>query len=359
MTGDTGCTTRDTGDNQFRSAKLMQAILGHRFRTPLSSRITDLLPVTCKRGLALIYGVLIVHDVRVSGEPEMSKSEQYRQHVEKLIAGDYHPIHLIKLILWLREQPGDSDAIKEIGDFVAHAEKRNKGIATETLRQNFSFVKYRVFEGFDRNNLPDYIIPFIWSVFGRREPSMIANETGLPMQNLLALLRSALGKIGRDPSTGKLHVQKDFDKDETTLMNYLIRLDRLPSIFNSVVLFSQMKEALLSFGLLQEEEIEEFDKVYPSLSLFALEAMHRCSIDLTNGDSASLSIAMDPSGKLLITAITYIAHDGRAYELKINIFRTDLKAKDWCSDRLVTVLNGEDAYNAHIVLTPEPRLDLI
>lgn len=68
-----------------------------------------------------------------------------RKRIEYLLEGDLDPRHLERLLLFVKDKNGGAQTIRELGDFSAHNDRRERGITTEYLKsfseQNYPFDK--------------------------------------------------------------------------------------------------------------------------------------------------------------------------------------------------------------------------
>jgi hypothetical protein len=61
-----------------------------------------------------------------------------QRRVQRLLRGDRRSDDLDRIFLSLRERSYGRASIREIGDFVAHRDKREKGLVTEKVRDIFT-----------------------------------------------------------------------------------------------------------------------------------------------------------------------------------------------------------------------------
>src|SRR3954453_18158076 len=74
----------------------------------------------------------------------MARDLEMRRRVQRLIAGEFRPDDVRPLFLWLRERSYGIGSIREIGDFVAHSDTREKGPITDDARDYFKYLALRL-----------------------------------------------------------------------------------------------------------------------------------------------------------------------------------------------------------------------
>ena len=80
-----------------------------------------------------------------------------RTRVERLLRGDFRVDDLTRLFLYARDRCDGRESVKEVGDFVAHHNERNKGTVTRATREWFAisgFISRLYTKRYNRDRLP-------------------------------------------------------------------------------------------------------------------------------------------------------------------------------------------------------------
>jgi hypothetical protein len=116
----------------------------------------------------------------------------YRERVLRLLRQQPSADVLNDLFLMLRERSYGYDTVKEIGDFVAHRNERDKGIATLEVKDWYSTVAFHV-EAAMRpppiNRFPATALALMAANLRRMSPAYIKENTGLNIDRAKQVLR--------------------------------------------------------------------------------------------------------------------------------------------------------------------------
>jgi len=133
----------------------------------------------------------------------MSRQPELRARVLRLLAREFRVEDLTRLLLWLRGHSYGAASIIEIGDFVAHADKRVKGIVTDELLACFKYMTFRIRylkTPFDPSDLPSDFPDAVRLGFNRLGAAAIKYHTGISGKKAHLALESALSKLGTKPN---------------------------------------------------------------------------------------------------------------------------------------------------------------
>jgi hypothetical protein len=231
-----------------------------------------------------------------------------RLRLRRLCAGETRTDDLDRLYLGLRERAKDCEIVREIGDFIAHRDTREKGLLTSVFRDVLTSLD-------------------IWSrpmrgVLVGREDVIAAAHANLRLasdEQLLAgcggtraqvttRLTKAIAKMGQRPL-------KD---GEIKALSYLGTAFIWKPAFTAEQLIEQFGQALSLVGLIDEEEGAHLSDAHTFITLHALAVMHGSILKLPNGLSGRLwagyankdrflevkvEISFDDAGKPLMTPI--------------------------------------------------------
>lgn len=117
--------------------------------------------------------------------PSMSRYDEIRSRLHRLlVASPLRTDDLTLLFLWLRERAAGLAVIREIGDFVAHADERQKGPVTSEFRDFLlhSRMLHRLGPSIDLLQLPFDFVPILSRNLGRLPKEVVTCETGVTSQ---------------------------------------------------------------------------------------------------------------------------------------------------------------------------------
>jgi hypothetical protein len=245
--------------------------------------------------------------------------------VERLLRGERHVDDLNRLFLDLRQQSSGQGIVREIGDFAAHRDQRNKGVAMKRAADIQISAKawYR--------QLNDEV-PTLEEARKTAEanlriatPERIFNATGMTTQQARSHYHKAEKKLakGKRPNARQ---EKAF--------NWLAGTFIWETAFNDSDLFEEFSNALLETGSLKESENVNFLKIKDFLSLYSLTVMHLSSLLLPDKSLAPLRLMIrKETGTLRIKASIPIIDEGKPVSCGISIFETNLDATKFSTIR--------------------------
>lgn len=272
----------------------------------------------------------------------MSADPKLRVKVERLLAGTFDLHDLNQLLFNLRRRCFGKQIIREIGDFIAHSEERDKGVVTKYAQNYFTYVRFRLPTMFNgqkieppyQKDLPD----------GLRAHLEITSEeeikTDLRFGKVRAgkYLTSFLNKLVQIDD-GRWQQHTPATDNEAKVAQYLARQIGFRPLFSAGELFADFIHVLERNGLVAPDEVKRLAWLSGPLALLVVEYMHGCVVT-SGGVVAKLSGAATHEGKVCVYASAHVANmeDGTALDLGFQLFVTDLNAADWCDP--VLPVNG-------------------
>ncbi len=250
-----------------------------------------------------------------------------RHRARRLMAGDYRTGDLDRLFLGQRARAWNCACFREIGDFVAHRDIREKGLVTQVGRDIFTSVD-------------------VWSLKMRgRDPSwtdiaraahanlrLASDEqlnSGCGCQRPIARkrLERALAKVDRnEPPTNS----------ELRVLEYLGNRFIWKPAFTSDQLVAEFKQVLTRNGIIGKADSEALDGAKAFLSLYALAVMHGSSIVLDSGQKAKLFAGFANQERRLEVKVEIVFNElGKPLMAPVCLFLTDLHPEDHCDPDLL------------------------
>lgn len=269
----------------------------------------------------------------------MSRQDEMRSRFHRLLGPRLFPNDLTFLFLWFREpeRPIRPPTIREIGDFVAHADTREKGPVTDELRDFLSHARMmnRMGPSIDLANLPPDFIPNTKRNFDRLPRDLIERKTGQRWKDARRNLDAMLSKFGPTPSgwitiKQKSIVRAEFEVLLCTLQHYKAEpAFTADDLLRDFIVAAQKSHFIDKVGHLTRERLK------PALAMFALQSMNRTTVVLKDQWRATLD-AGTYNNELAVFASTVVqTHEPGGWTgLRIPIFTTGVPANDWCEEGL-------------------------
>lgn len=278
-----------------------------------------------------------------------------RARVERILSGGHRSDDIMALLLFARDRCDGRESVKEIGDFVAHHEERNKGLVTATTTD---WVHIARFHGYalnsggpiDSTRLPNYFPSYLSATMRRMNPkSFKGNEIGYKRaRKLLPGIKENL--VSNPDGTCRLsHLHTDVD---IKLLNKLVSVIVVTPAFDGRQFATDLCEALKSNALLKRNEIDAFMLMEPLFSIFAASKMHNSVIDAAG---LKISLKAAPSGDHLdvIAVVPIDMGAGKDVGIAAPIFSASMCLPDWCDSALLAETNP---WHFDIEVTPEGKL---
>lgn len=280
-----------------------------------------------------------------------------RARIVRLLRGDFHAADLQTLFLYARDRCHGKGAAKEVGDFAAHLDERTKGIAAKVTREWcitawFQFLAWQ--GGLDFSRLPAIFPEFLQISFRRADPRRIRHATGVELKkNAKPVLSALIGKIGTN-TDGTLSILQLTVEQSKLLQCLTSDLTPRPA-FDNEKLFSDLAMILAKEEDLEPSEIKSFGRLKPAVGLFAIAAMHGCTIDIGDGSKIALKASINTAsvGDLGVSAAapvlvlqpgiqfppgSFASIPGRSERLimlSTAMFTTNLAAATYCTPELL------------------------
>jgi len=263
-----------------------------------------------------------------------------RARVERILRGDVREDDLTRLFLFARDRCDGRESVQEIGDFVAHHDRRTKGIVTRTVRDWFAIARFRNWfpgEVLNPNRLSPSFPKFLEAMGRRLEHRTIKEFTGLTRSEAVAEIPSIISKLRRNAdSTYALYAF--YTRRELSIINcFTSHLVAAPA-FTGARLFDEFAATLKSNGLINKDELRHFDTSKPSILLYAAIQMHNCEIIINDTQSIALSLTAHQDGNIQVDCAVPVSIDlwnAPAINLASAMFDTELKSSEYCEPPLL------------------------
>ncbi len=250
-----------------------------------------------------------------------------RQRARRLLAGENRTEDLDRIFLGLRARVSGSPCFREVGDFVAHRDQRDRGLLTEIGRHVFTSID-------------------VWSLPLRgRQPTLAdveraakANLFLVSDEQLRAGCRCARQTANNKMSKAlrKLSQGHDLKDSERRVLEYLGNRFVWKPAFTSDRLHAEFIDALLRHDIVDSSERDQLEGCRKFLSLYTVALMHGGLIEFENGSTARLYAGFANRDTLLEVKVEI-----RFDELEkpifapVCLFLTDLQPEGNCDPELV------------------------
>ena len=248
--------------------------------------------------------------------------EDLKSRARNILRGHYRMIDFDRLFLGLRSRAASKPCFRELGDFVAHRDTREKGFLTQVGRD--------VFISLD-----------VWSMKTRGiEPTFSdlrrAADANLRLANDVQMSEGC----GCSKATAKQRLKRGFEKleknrkptdKELRVLEYLANRFIWRPAFTADQLFDEFGQLLAQCGIIDRAEMEPLENSKVPLTLYALTVMHGSAIILENGQRSNLYAGYaNREGKLEVKMEIVFAEQSKPILSPICLFQTDLGPEDHC-----------------------------
>lgn len=278
----------------------------------------------------------------------MPNNADIQCRVDRLLAGQRRARDLDAIFLWLRTRSFGHQTVKDIGDFVAHGDERDKGVAwvgVRSISKTLAFHIPRITKASrgeltpsDKQALQEAVIGS-WHL---ARPEDVKAETGLEKNKVGKILKAAFKKI--DSFDGRQVFTRDSlsETEERLLRKYSSTLS-FNAIFSDKVLLDEFFICLRRNDLLSVNPINDVQGLTCFLAVFAIEKMHLSRIALEDGTVVRLRGGIAPEQGC--TLVTYAAFETPNHwatrHLYSMVFETSCDSNRWCERDLLETSVGQ------------------
>jgi hypothetical protein len=257
--------------------------------------------------------------------------EDLRHRASRFLRHDRRVVDLDRLFLGLRSRAGPQSCFRQVGDFVAHRDTREKGLITQVGRDVFTSVS-------------------VWSLPLRGRQATWADITRAAHANLRLAsdeqLRSGCGcsrpsaKQRLERALAKVERGDRPTKNELQTLDYLGNRFIWRPAFTSGQLAAEFHEVLLRTGIVPPSDPDLVQEAQAYLALYALSLMHGCAIVLENGQRARLFAGFANRQRRLEVKVEIVFTElSKPLMAPIALFLTDLAPEEHCAPALLEPLD--------------------
>ncbi|RXR30277.1 hypothetical protein [Sphingobium fluviale] len=275
------------------------------------------------------------------------KPTELRQRIERYIRGDCRVADLDRIFLGLRDRCHGLASIREIGDFVAHRDQREKGAVTDTVRDIHLSLDSWLHQGEGR--FPDLAKAKRICAANLRTTTdaQLDARLGLRREVVRSVLAQAIRKMEADRF-------EKVTKREQAVFNYLAGAFIWNPAFTDEQVGSELAGLLTKAGALRPVERAAFDANCNFLTLYVTALMHDTAVVMDDGSRFELFAGFDNDQRRIeVKARIELAGWGKRVTAPVCIFWTRLIGTDHCSDDLAAV---PGKWSGAIEIDPSGRL---
>lgn len=273
-------------------------------------------------------------------------SDHVRLRVDRFLSGDRRPRDLDVIFTDLRFRCSGNQAIRDVGNFVAHAEERDRGIACESIRNLALCFKLHM----EREHARKQGDPLPGSVADLRDaalaalsmdtPERVRQKTLMGKKQAKRCLERAYAKI--DSFEGNVPVLNDrlTLEEKRVMRRYFVTVLAMPAFIDDD-LVAQLGDCLIRNKFMLKSQQLKLREARDYLALYVIERMNLANIDLRNGEYATLRLGYKlNSGLLSIDAWIPMAAMGIQMHVSNVAFATHYDPSQWCEPELLLALEA-------------------
>lgn len=272
----------------------------------------------------------------------MARTDEAQRRAERVLRGDGSKADLAMLFLWLRRRTYGNHAVDDIGDFVAHADERNGGVAWRGAKH---FADMAV--SFVSNVRPtpsmsplEAITLRAWGALNAMPPDEILRDTGLGQDAVKKIIKRGLKRLYY--FNGELVLAPGLTPREQQIFEHFTTILVSRPAFTDEELERQFINALVKNRLVAKHPSKPTPNLRENLALFALEAMHLTRLLLPRYGEALLKAGHlggmsedDPPFLSVSVSVPLHRIDNPSFVVS-PIFTTGLDARLWCEPPLIS-----------------------
>lgn len=271
----------------------------------------------------------------------MAKKDELRFRVQRFLTGPFSVNDLNAVFLFLREYSFGRQSVRDLGDMIAHADIRNKGVSVNRVRDMQTVALYKLRPLVDNsavelnlNSAPPKLLAVMDATFNLLDEITLHRETGLSKSQIGA----ALAKIKR-----KFSVKDDGNifwnshppsNKEKSIIICLTRFLISRCAYSADELVEDTLYVLIKNGFMGPEQSELFYTKRNHLLIFAVASIHGVLFDCRDGVAAQAEAGWTTVGDdtYLNVSVTFPVSENPELKIGLALFDTDLHPALFCED---------------------------
>jgi hypothetical protein len=295
-------------------------------------------------------------DLLWSNRSSFMADQGLRARVERLLGGEFRSDDLTRLFLAVRGRCGGRESVQDVGDFVAHHDKRDRGVTTQSVQEWFAIARFVVthfvFPPSPGDNLPAIFPRYLLATHRRMQRSFKADQRA---QKPPPILLGIIDKLDRHPD-GTFSINPTrYSEMERNLIQTLCSAMIVQPAFSGDELYNDFSATLIDHALLRKTEIADFEKLKAAIVLYAVAIMHRSMIEIDRTLAIQINAVGRPGESIEVDCgipLEVPKGNGQITILSA-IFSTNLDAESHCEPAL---LSPAAPWDFELEVTPNLRL---
>lgn len=275
------------------------------------------------------------------------KTTELRQRVERYLRGDRRVADLDRIFLGLRDRCYGLPSIREIGDFVAHRDQREKGPVTSKVRDIQLSLESWLAQMDGR--MPDLPAAKRISAANLRTATDEQLDARLGVRREVA--KSVLAQAIRKLETNRF---EKLTSRELAVFNYLATAFVWNPAFTDRQVADDLEKILIKAGALDKNERDAFAAGEAFLALYVTALMHGSSVIMEDGSRFDLVAGFaNDQNRIEVKARIELAGWSKPVTAPVCIFWTSLLGSDNCSEALAA---APGSWNGTLEISSDGRL---
>lgn len=254
-------------------------------------------------------------------------TQELRTRAKRIVDGTAATIDIDRIYLALRSHRKASSPFREIADFIAHRDERDKGITTDVGRDVFTSVSVWSLGLRDKTPTWNDLVHAAQANLRLASDEQIKNGCGCNRQTATTRLSKALKKR----ESGIV-----LKKSEAEALEYFGNRFIWKPALRAACLLADFRETLIDADLIDASETFR-PEVQPLLALHAVAVMHGSKIRVADDICADLFAGYANKDKHLEVKVEFEFRDWvKPITIPICMFLTELSAADVCEGELIS-----------------------
>jgi hypothetical protein len=265
-----------------------------------------------------------------------------RARAERLLRGDVRGEDISHLLLYVRSRSFGRQAVRDVGDFIAHRDGRDVGLSAERANEFHTTFKYLM----SRLELGNKTVPstavsaeyleYVKLRFRRTAPEKVRKITGMKYPAAKREFEEVM-KATRLNNDGTYQLPPLSNQAIVDLLDHLASVLDFSAAITGRNLLEQLFEVFSRLELMKASEAPLYRAVSPQLLLFTVAIMHGSQIALSDDLTGQLCFA-NRQGKVFVSLTFHHAHgaSGGSIGLETLLFETDLASHEHCEPNLLS-----------------------
>ena len=250
------------------------------------------------------------------------------RRLARLMRGERRTGDLDRLFLALRCRAASRASVREVGDFVAHRNQREKGLVTQKARDIFTS-----FDSWLRITVMRQ--PFTLPQIRKTAEANLRNATDAQLSERLNMKRAVVKSVLAQALKKLERGQKATARERKTI-DYLGGAFIWNPAFTDADLVEDLLLVLVETGLLRRAEHNAFRALSDYIALYVITLLHGSVILLEHGNRAQLMAGFDnDQGQLEVKAMLTMADIGKPVSAPTCLVWTSLVGSDHCVPALL------------------------